>query len=210
MVRFKAPRKKARCYALRGKVFCGCCQHAMSRTSKKTPTFYCRHAQIDESACCHGLVITELELENMLYEILSKQAQIILSIDSLADAKPLDVQLAKKAEYDKLAVHCMDQKRILHERLLLHEISVDEYKSQRAEIYIELTRLKQIQAVVTAQTAQMQMSEKAKSAKIELAREITSADGLNAGLADVLIDRVYVHLGNQVDIIWKMKDFCVE
>lgn len=65
MVRFKAPKKKTRCYALRGKVFCGCCQHALTRTSKKLPTFHCRHTQVDKTAACHGLVITEIELENL-------------------------------------------------------------------------------------------------------------------------------------------------
>ena len=31
-----------------------------------------------------------------------------------------------------------------------------------------------------------------------------------AGLADTLIDRVYVYPNNQVEIVWKMKDFCTE
>ena len=34
--------------------------------------------------------------------------------------------------------------------------------------------------------------------------------GLTAGLADTLIDRVYVYPGNRVEIAWKMKDFCLE
>ena len=31
-----------------------------------------------------------------------------------------------------------------------------------------------------------------------------------AGLADTLIDRVYVYPNHQVEIVWKMKDFCME
>ena len=56
----------------------------------------------------------------------------------------------------------------------------------------------------------MRMDEKTKSARTDLAREIIVASGLTAGLADALIDRVYVYPGNQVEIVWKMKDFCEE
>lgn len=56
----------------------------------------------------------------------------------------------------------------------------------------------------------MEMDEKSKSARTELAREIVGAGGLMAGLADTLIDRVYVYPNNQVEIIWKIKDFCME
>ena len=44
----------------------------------------------------------------------------------------------------------------------------------------------------------------------KLAQEISAASGLNTALADALIERVDIHPGNQVDIVWKMKDFCTE
>ena len=45
------------------------------------------------------------------------------------------------------------------------------------------------------------------SAKTELVREVVGASGLTAELADILIDRVYVYPGSQVEIIWKIKGF---
>ena len=54
------------------------------------------------------------------------------------------------------------------------------------------------------------MDEKTRGARTELAREITGASGLTAGLVDALIDRAYVHPGNQVKIVWKVRDFCGE
>ena len=56
----------------------------------------------------------------------------------------------------------------------------------------------------------MEMDEKAKRARAELAREVMGAGGLTAGLADTLIERVYVYPNNQLEIVWKMKDFCME
>lgn len=98
----------------------------------------------------------------------------------------------------------------MHERFLLREISIEDYKSQKAEIDVDLKRLKQLQSVISAQTAQMQMDEKIKNARTKLAREISSTAGLTTELADTLIDRVYVYPGNQLEIVWKMKDFCIE
>ena len=59
-------------------------------------------------------------------------------------------------------------------------------------------------------TSQMEMDEKAKSARTELVREVVGAGGLAAGLADTLIDRIYIYPDNQVEIVWKMKDFSME
>ena len=74
----------------------------------------------------------------------------------------------------------------------------------------ELARLKQVHAAVTAQVEQARGDEKTNRARIELAREVSGASGLTAGLADALIDRMYVSPENQVEIVWKMKDFCGE
>ena len=165
---------------------------------------------MNESAPCHGLTVTEAELEGMLYEVLSKQAQVILNVDNLSSAGRLDVQLAEQAEYDKQIESYLDQKRVLYEQLILKQITMEDYKSQKAAVDSELDRLREIHSNLKVRTSQMEMDEKSKSARTELAREVVGADGLTAGLADALIDRVYVYPNNQVEIIWKMKDFCME
>ena len=81
--RVKCPKKRILEYPLRGKVFCGCCHHALPRTPNKNHSFFCRHTLADESAFCHGLKIFESELETAVYEILSCQAQIILNMECI-------------------------------------------------------------------------------------------------------------------------------
>ena len=154
--------------------------------------------------------IGEAELESALYEILSKQAQVILNLENLSNAGLLDVQLAEQANYDKRLDDFREQKRVLYECLLLHEISVEEYKERKAAIDRETERLEQLFAAVKAQTAQMRMNADMTTARHKLAQEVSGAGGLTAGLADALIKRVCVYPGNQIDIEWKMKDFCME
>ena len=50
----------------------------------------------------------------------------------------------------------------------------------------------------------MRGDEKAKRARTELAREVSGASGLTAGLADALIDRVYVFPDGRVEPNWKV------
>ena len=43
--RFSLPTRKIREYPLKGKVYCGCCDHALSRIAQKKPCYMCRHMQ---------------------------------------------------------------------------------------------------------------------------------------------------------------------
>ena len=104
----------------------------------------------------------------------------------------------------------LDQKRVLYEQFILKQITMEDYKIQKAAVDSELDRLREIHSNLKVQTSQMEMDKKAKSARTELAREVVGAGGLTAGLTDTLIDRVYVYPNNQVEIVWKMKDFCMK
>ena len=203
-------KKQTHRYPLWGKVFCGVCSHAMSRTSNKNHTFYCRHSQVDKNAPCHGLHISEAELEGVLYEIMNKQAQIILNLNDLSDAEPMDVHLAKQGDYLKQIDGCQDQKRILYEQMLLGEIGAEEYKAEKSRVDKELGRLIRIYDALCRQTEQMRLGDESKAARKKLAQEVTGASGLTASMVDALIERVEVYPENQVRIIWKLKDFCVE
>lgn len=72
----------------------------MPRVSKKKHSFICWHTRVDKTAACHGLVIWEAELEGLLYEVLSKQAQIILNLGNLSNSGRLDIQLTEQAEHE--------------------------------------------------------------------------------------------------------------
>jgi len=208
--RFKCVKKLTHTYPLRRKVFCGCCRHAMSRTPYRNPVFYCRHSHVDENAPCHGLTIPENELEATLYEVLSKQAQIILNLNSLSNAGQSDMQLAKQSEYCNRINDCILKKGFLYEQFLAEEITMEEYKAQKAVIDNEHNRLKQLRSALSEQMAQLQMDAKAKYARTKLAHDITAAERLTDSLADSLLERIYVYPGNRVEIVWKMKDFCME
>ena len=208
LTRVKCGAKAPHSYPLLGKVFCGCCRHAMTRIRGRY--FACQYTAVDDSAPCHGFRVNEAELEGMIYEVMSKQAKVILNVDDISHAGNLEVQLAQQKESGRQMEACLERKRALYERFVMKEIDADAFKAEKAVLDGELARLKQVHAAVTAQVEQARGDEKTNRARIELAREVSGASGLTAGLADALIDRMYVSPENQVEIVWKMKDFCGE
>ncbi len=207
---FKSIKKQVKQYPLRGKIICGTCRHFMQRTATKNPAFICRYTRLNEDFSCHGLTILESELESLIYEILLKQAQIILNLDGLSSAGTLNIQTAEQEEYNRQIQNCQDKKRLLYERLLLKEIELEEYKDQKALIDRELNRLKQCCSALRMQMEQYKRNNESQTEQKELAEDISRANGLTAGLVDRLIDKVYIYPGNRVEIIWKVKNFYVE
>ena len=163
-----------------------------------------------ENAPCHNMRINENDLEAALYGVLSKNSQIIMNLDNLSNAGLLDMHLAEQADYGQRVEGLKVRKRALYEQLILCEIEKTEYMERKAGIDKELGRLEQVYSTLNTQTTQMRMDEDTKSANRKLAQEIASADGLTPELIDTLIEHVYVYPSNQLDIAWKIKDFCLD
>ena len=131
ILRFKRPKKTGEAkYILQSKVVCGCCRHVMQIVPRKERAFVCRYTRVDVNAECCKLEIGERELENLLFEIISKQAQIILNNDGLGDTAGLPLKIEEQAEYEKHINILGDDKLSLFERFHLGEISADIFKQK--------------------------------------------------------------------------------
>ena len=204
--RFKLSRT-SREYTLRAKVCCGCCLHSMQITPRKARTFICKYTKVDESAECHGLEICEQELEKLLFEIIQKQARVILGIEGLDDATGLTVKLEQQAEYEKRLGGLQEEKRVLYERLIIGEIDATEYRAEKAVLDAEISRL--AHAVDTLKSeADLLSAAKASGDKLRrVAGAALSTDRLTRPFVDLLIDKVYVFPDSRVEIVWKVGDF---
>lgn len=208
--RFKCEKKNQAVYALRQKVFCGCCQHALTRTPKKEPVFSCFYTRADQSAPCYGLHIPEKELEGLLYELICKQAQIILNMDDLSQLSDTELQSAELSEYEKRIASLNTKKRQLYEEWLMQVIDKATYLERKAILDEELNRLTRIKSSLAASVNQAKANQTQQGNAKELAKTVVNSSSLTPALAEALIEKVYVYPGNQVEIIWKTKDFCLE
>ncbi|MGN0544625.1 MAG: recombinase family protein, partial [Acutalibacteraceae bacterium] len=189
--RFSLPNKKKRDYPLRGKVFCGCCAHALSRIQQKTVYYLCRHSQADETSRCHNMKIDAAELEQAVFLTLKKQ------MEAAAPLAPdgtvcLDAAVPERSEYEQQIDALQDRKRLLYEQLFMGEIDPDSYKQEKAACDELLLKTKNAFAVVLAQAKQKQEEQARQDSRQEAARAVFNAEGLTPELTDLLIDRVNV------------------
>ena len=130
-LRFSQPNKKKRDYPLKGKAFCGCCGHALSRTMQKTSYYHCRHSEADVESRCHKMRLNAAELEQTVFLTLKKQmeAAALLAPDGTLRT---DTSVPERAEYEQQIEALQDGKRTLYERYLMGEIDLNTYKVEKA------------------------------------------------------------------------------
>jgi len=203
---FKSDKKNIKEYTLRGKVFCGCCNHAMYR-HKKDPEYSCRYTRITDNFGCNGLSIREKELESLLFEVISKQAEVILGLDGIPTMRELQARLTEQSEYERLIRNCKDGKMRLYEQHLLGEIDEYRYRELKAVYDAELLDLNNYHSAIASQTAQMRLDSEEKAKMRALAADISNEKSLTRVLVETLIDKVEVYPDNRIEIAWKIADF---
>ena len=207
LIRFKCPREKQKEYPLMGKVYCGCCEHSMQRISKKVPTFHCRFTDAIESFPCYNLTITVQELCDIIYDILLKQAEIIFAMKETTDISHLQFDLKRQDSYSIQIDDMKKQKVRLYENLMLKEISLDEYKKKKAIIDAKLTDITNTFNTIAQNNKNTLSTKEEKEKRLLLAEKITAQKSLTKELVDLLIEKVNVYPNNQIEILWKSKDF---
>lgn len=200
--KFNLPQKKQRNYLLRGKVYCGCCNHAMSL--RNDSLFYCRHAQVARELPCYGVKVKMIELEQTVFEIIRTQMTPVLGIDTNKDK--LDLQTVQQAEHEEKLRSIQNSKRQLYERYALGEIDLETYRTEKEKYDAELVKAKNVHATIAAQTKQIQSDYEARLRNREIVQELGSADTLTQELIDRLVKKIYLFPGDRIEIEYITQD----
>lgn len=189
--------KKPRDYVLKGKVYCGCCDHAMNR--RNDILYACEYGRIAPDRECKDVSIRVENLERTVFETIRSQAQCFVDTD--ADIKVRAEKSALELNgYEQNLKLLQESKRELYEQYILGILDIDTYKSKKAELEVQLADMKHLCSVVAdkAKTAQEDYEESIKNA--EIAASIDGADSLTKALVDKLVERVYVFPNNRIEI----------
>ncbi len=203
--RFSQPHKKQRAYLLKGIVFCGCCDHALSYVANKHPYFHCRRSQAYETGPCHDLRIDAEELEQVILRTLKAQLEAVLSIGTDGSIC-LDEVAAEPTESEKQIEALEDSKQSLFEQYVMGEIDVETYKSEKAACDAAILKAKNAYAAIAAQAKKKQEEQARQSSRAEVAKAITNAESLTPELVNLLIEKVYVFPDKRIEIAYKIKD----
>ena len=203
--RYTAPVRRNREYPLKGKVVCGCCGHALTRTTNKTPYYLCRYSQASESLPCHGLRVGVSELEQAVFAILQMQMDVIAGAKKNIPAT-LDAIQTRQTEYQQQAEILQDGKRRLYEQYLLQKIDLDTYKTKKAELDARLLKLDNAYAALKVQMRMEQEHEAREAVRQAAAKELSTAEQMTRTLDELLVDKVLVFPGKRIEISYKVPD----
>ena len=123
------------------------------------------------------------------------------------DTNCLDALSAKQAGYGQQISEIQEQKRVLFEQIVLHELSEQEYRMKKGALDAELARLQEVHAALSTQLSQRQADGQTKNANRLLAEKVADIGKLNTELVDMLIDRVYAYPQQNIEIVWKIGGF---
>ena len=192
---------------LNGKVVCGCCGHVMRLSSTTNAKYHCSHTRVAIEAECYRLNVLAKELRDMLFEVISKQAQVILNVDYLSKISEIDFQIEKQNDKQKQIEHLNQEKCKLYERLIVGELTTDEYKIQKIAIDTKIARLSQTNNAFAAETMELNEMKTCVKQNREIAEFVASETSLTRPIVDLLIEKVLIYPDNRVDIQWKVSDF---
>ena len=204
-LRFSQPNKKKRDYPLKGKAFCGCCGHALSRTMQKTSYYHCRHSEADVESRCHKMRLNAAELEQTVFLTLKKQMEAAAPLAPDGSLR-VEASVPERAEYEQQIEALQDCKRTLYERYLMGEIDLNTYKAEKAACDELLLKTKNAYAAVLAQAKQKQDEQARQDSRKEASKVIFDADTLTTELAELLIDRVLVYPDKRIEVAYKIQD----
>ena len=205
--KFKCTKTQGPDYPLKSKVVCGCCLHTMQIVPRLQRVFACRYTSVDKTAECYKHEVFEHELEDMLFEIISKQAQVILNTDCLGQAENLPLHIEQQSEYEKRIEMLREEKRKLYEGFILGTVTAEAYKTEKTAVETELNCLNRAFDSLKAETAVMVAAKTSDDELRNLAETASNEGKLSKALVELLINKVYVFPGNRVEIDWKVADF---
>ncbi len=199
---FKIENKKERKNILKGKIYCGYCRHAMYERLNKNPIFLCRHSEVDTSFPCYHLTIAEKELEEIVFQMISKQIEIIMNSKQ---TDSIEIQTAQKIELQNQVRLYQQKKKLFYEQYIERKLTEEQF----GKINLELTKeLEPIQNKLEEIDFQLQYSQKRDSFQNQI-EKIVKYDfhSLTKELVDIFIDKIYVFKENYIEVKWKIEDF---
>ena len=197
----------ARDYTLRSKVACGCCGFNLKYLTYNEPAFACYHTKAIESADCYGLQIGEKEIEEILLEVIKKQAGIVLGLDGLSDVSETGVKSEQQDDYEKRLEERREKKQMLYERFVLKELDANSYKKEKAVIDREVEQLNHAFSMTKLELRALAASKSYDDELRNLVDVALESDRLTRSIVELLVDKVYVFPDYHIEIVWKFAEF---
>jgi DNA invertase Pin-like site-specific DNA recombinase len=191
-------------HLLRGNIVkCGCCGHALAYDKLTDPIYRCYHTAADPNAECHKLRVSARLLDELVLSAIRRKAQIVLDCADLSKLRRKNADEQKIADCEAAIRQNAGERQTQYERLVLGDISRDEYLKLKEEFNARQSRLElQLSAMKSEREAG-----KIAPRSIAVAKSATGETANGRELVEALIKSVMVHPDKRIDINWKIADF---
>ena len=200
-------------YPLKSLVFCGNCGRHMIKY-KTSNRFNCRHgASVDGSPCQHVRSMKIPELNNLVYDA-------IRDYMGLLDSKKKESAIFRKekstAIRNKVLSSAQMQERIeklkkdklkYYEKFSSSNLSKEGYLREKKAIDDEIASLEE--EISAARIHIMKMEEDSQEVTSELeaiCKLYKDEEELTYEMAHAFVDKIIIHVGGEVEIVWRFKD----
>jgi hypothetical protein len=193
----------SRDYLLKGKARCGCCGYALMYDTTRDPVFRCYHTAADQDAECHKMKVIVRELDEAVLAIVKKQAEVVLNSADLSDIRKKSMDARYIADCEKKIRECVEQRQRNYERFVLREIDREAHQALKVECAAQIEKLNSRLAVLR----QAERDKLAAKKAADIAKQIINEPATPRDIVDMVVDRVLVFPGNQIEVQWKIADF---
>ena len=174
----------------------------MDRRPKKSAVFICRNSEVDAAFPCHNLAILEKELEEIVFQMISKQIEML---KDTTQTDSIEIQTKQKIELQNQVKLHQQKKKIFYEEYIQEKITEEQYR----KINLELTKeLEPIQNKLEEINLQLQHSQSRNNLQNQIEKITENTPFLlTKELVGFFIDKIYVFKENRIEVKWKIEDF---
>ncbi len=206
----KTKQTRARKQHILSNVRCGGCNSKLKQTAKKRPKFFCiNNWYSSDNNCFHERIFID-ELQDIVFELIKKHMEILISHDEL---KKSSVQ-AKKDEKTRLEtlidkqkkkiVKLKSEKLVMYEDYKMNKISKVEFIDRADEINTEIIKIKN-KVVKLREIIERELVYE-ESEKTKIAREFYGANTLTKELYNAFIEGVTVYSVDRIEVQFRFGD----
>ena len=213
----KKPKRNTHYYPLKGLVCCGNCKRALTRRKNRNVSGYfyqCTHSTNDrDTECPVGERYSEAWLENAAYNAIGQ----MLSLAEKKAVKNHEISKRRKSaisecadtirNLQKQSEQLKAVKLRLYEKYTSGSIAKAEYLKRKAEADAKMAENEEAIRKGHERMQELDSEHPCSDERLDaVLGEYQKNEGLTYELAHALIDAIYVHGQDSVEIVWKFKD----
>ena len=213
----KKPKRNPHYYLLKGLVCCGNCKRALTRRKNRNVSGYfyqCTHSTNDrDTECPVGERYSEAWLENAAYNAIGQ----MLSLAEKKAVKNHEISKRRKSaisecadtirNLQKQSEQLKAVKLRLYEKYTSGSIAKAEYLKRKAEADAKMAENEEAIRKGHERMQELDSEHPCSDERLDaVLGEYQKNEGLTYELAHALIDAIYVHGQDSVEIVWKFKD----